>query len=153
MTVQANPLFNTNGDRYVVRLPFSPSGRASVKGQSGNCVGLDGIIKAINQYKRNKKVWHYIPYVVVQAYVPSNTQCRMLVFNGSLTLRNPNKPGRGEGASTIGGPEMDDALKAFALQVISRLQTNCPEAITDKLLRIDFFQNASTGTYLVNKVS
>jgi len=153
--VQANPLYRAYGDRFVVRLPFTPSGRASVKGSSGSCVGLDGILKLINQCKRNKKVFKYIHYVIVQVFIPSNTQCRMLVFNGELTLRNPNKVGSGDGPSLIGrhGHDFDASLKAFALRVVARLQERCPMAITDKLLRVDFFQDVPTETYLVNKVS
>ena len=151
--MQADPLYRHNGNRFVVRLPFAPTGRTTVKGCSGTCVGFDGIVKYITQFKRSAKVWRYIHYVVVQAFVSDNTQCKMLVSsNGEFTLRMPNARGK-SGVSTIGGPEMDEPLEQFALRVVARLHERCPEAITEKVLRVDFFQDSTSGVYLVNKVT
>ena len=116
-----------------------------------SCVGIQGILKKIEEFKNNDRIFGYIPYAVIQPFIHDNTEAKIICFNGKAVSRNPNKRGS-SGKSVLGGPKNTPFLSKYAEDVIKHLKDSCPNLISEQMLRVDVFQSSKTNLLIVNEI-
>jgi hypothetical protein len=148
--ISSSPSFSNEQKKFIVKLPYSTGSayNATVK----SCIGLPGILKRIEEFQNNPRVYGYFPYIIIQPFVTDNTEAKIVCFDGKAISRNPNKRGS-SGRSLLGkGGTSTPMLFEFAEEVITKLRVRCPSLISDQVLRVDMFQKSDTGLLIVNEV-
>ena len=132
-----------------MKLPYTTGSthNATVK----SCVGIQGILKKIEEFKNNTRIFGYIPYAVIQPFIHDNSEAKIICFNGKAVSRNPNKRGSSD-KSVLGGPKNTPFLSKYAEDVISHLKNSCPNLISEQMLRVDLFQSSKSNLLIVNEI-
>ena len=105
----------------------------------------------MNQFLKNKDVFGYIPYCIIQPEIPDNCEAKIICFDGKAICRNPNKPSK-DGKSPFRDVS-DVEFYTFAEHVISVIKRVCPQLITHQVLRIDVFGFRNhPGRLIVNEI-
>ncbi len=159
------PLYN---NKFCVKLPFVTNRRPKYG------VGLEGVLKCLNEYMRQDETVGYYPYIIVQPRLTNNIELFTLfvfklscfIINDSLNFRlySPeikiacfngiakfkcSKP-RGGGRNSIPGFN-DHDLKAFAEKAIAVLKAKLPFFFMDQLVRVDIFYDPVRRSLVVNE--
>lgn len=116
------------------------------------CIGVEGILEKIQQFKNNADVWNIIPYVCIQPNIRDNTEVKIVCFNGKAIVKNLHKKGRKGSRSPFRGITLRK-LFDFAEEVIAVLRLHCPEIVTDQVIRVDIFGFIGhPGKFIVNEL-
>jgi len=83
-----------------------------------------------------------IPYVMIQPCMANRLEYKAVVLNGKALHVKPTGEGKSFG-------DKKSRLK-FAEDAVRLLKENCPAALLDGLVRVDFFENAK-GLWVVNE--
>lgn len=131
-------LNNTSGSHYGSYVKF--------------CIGVEGVLDKITEYKNNVNVFTYYSTVVIAARIPHNTQASVVCFGGVAKVRNPNK--KGTDRTSPFSRCKDKVISNFAELAIQELKRVCPFSMTDQVLRVDFHGIRHQGTlkFLVNAI-
>ena len=129
-------------------------------GHHGNTVkrsvgGVSGILKKLQEFKNNKRIFGYIDDVVIQPLLLSNREASVVCFDGEPKFRNPHKGGHKGQRSPFPRSTKDSVFFDYARRVIREVRSACPELIADQILRVDFFgERLPDGTigFLVNEI-
>lgn len=141
----------SNQGKFKVKLSHSTGEQYKEKCKTATG-GLPGITENISSFFHNDNIRGYVEDILVAPYVKENSEVKMVCFNGVALFANKRKRAA-QGGSGFPRAPMDPRLTEFAEQIVSKIQNNCNHAITDQVLRVDFYCDRRTDTYFVNSVS
>lgn len=148
--MEAHAIWSNQG-QFKVKLSHSTGEQYKEKCKTATS-GLPGITECIASFFNNNDIRGYIEDILVAPYVKENSEVKMVCFDGVALFANKRKRST-QGGSGFPKAPMDSRLTEFAEQVASTIQKNCECAITDQVMRVDFYCDRSTDTYFVNSVS
>jgi len=134
-----------NNCGWVIKAPFTT-----------NCesVRFPKSFDSMKKYMRvlSQKYYGNIPYLMIQPCMYNRREYKVVALNGkplyiAHIATGYNKKSTGGINKAFGDT---DSLLTFAGRAIEKFRTNAPFAITDGLMRVDIFQDA-TGTMVVNE--
>ena len=100
----------------------------------------------------SRKYFGHIPYLMIQPCMYNRREYKVVSLNNVPTYVATIATGKNK--KSIGGVNKSfastDELLSFAAEAIERFRLNAPFAVTDGLLRVDIFQDA-TGQMVVNE--
>ena len=116
-------------------------------------VGVEGILKKIQEFKNNVDVWGYIHYVIIQPEIPDAYEVKIVCFNGKPVCKNLVKKCNKKGSRSPFKGIKDSAFFDFAEKVIAGMRRVCPALVADQVLRVDIFGfRRYPGLFVVNEI-
>jgi hypothetical protein len=148
--INKDPVYS-NQSKFMLKLGYCCGGQ--YQGKKIACKSAQGYVdiqEKIAKWLRNEAILGYIPYCLLQPLIRDNTEAKVVLFNGKFICRNPHKDGTGGRRSSLGSD--DKALGAIAEEMAARFKASHPQLIDDQILRVDFFQDSTSGQYILNEV-
>ena len=108
---------------------------------------LEGIFKCI--FKATHDYFGRIPYIMLQPCMKNKHEYKVVVLHEKPAFVSYNYKNSGSKRTAFSKYPFTDIL-CFAKTAVERLKINCPEAITEGLIRVDIFMNEKKN-FIVNE--
>jgi len=130
---------------------------STVKSAFGGIHGSKGILKRIQEFRRNKRIVGYFDSLLIQPLIKHNTENKSICFNGECFGANAPRKHGSQGRSFFPPTPIHESFNIYAEQVVSNFRQSCPFLIADQLLRADYYCEDPDDceifpSYLLNEV-
>jgi hypothetical protein len=133
---------NDEGCGWVLKAPYTTGG-FSVRYPKNLEAIFNCLFKATHDY------FGRIPYMMLQPCMKNKHEYKVVVLHEKPAFVSYNYKNSGSKRVAFSKYPFDDILQ-FAGIAVARLKKNCPEAITEGLIRVDIFQNKEKQ-FIVNE--
>jgi hypothetical protein len=135
-------LNNNEGCGWVVKAPYTTNSEFVKFAKS-----FEDIFFSVNL--ATTKYFGNIPYMLLQPRMKNRKEYKVVVLNERPTYISYNPKDSGSDRKAFSKPPYTDLLE-FADIALQKLKKNCPETISDGLIRVDIFQNENKK-FIVNE--